>query len=97
VAGRDRNHWNPGGLLLPAIQAAREAARARSCLNNMKQLGLALQAIIHTYKSLPIGAQYPVDRKNWRRRLVEREVGCRSNSEIMEAFPKKALILSISS
>src|SRR5690349_6909248 len=43
-------------LLLPAIQSAREAARRSQCVNNMKQLGIAMANYHDVRKKLPIGS-----------------------------------------
>jgi prepilin-type N-terminal cleavage/methylation domain-containing protein len=40
-------------IVLPAVQAAREAGRRSSCQNNLKQVGLATQSFHNTFNELP--------------------------------------------
>ncbi|HVT29302.1 MAG TPA: DUF1559 domain-containing protein [Lacipirellulaceae bacterium] len=51
-------------LLLPAIQAAREAARRTECQNNLKQIGVAIQSHHDAHKAFPMG------RNQWDQKAV---------------------------
>jgi prepilin-type processing-associated H-X9-DG protein len=49
------------GLLLPAVQSAREAARRAQCQNSMRQMGIGVQNYISSHKALPMGVARTMD------------------------------------
>ena len=73
-------------LLLPAVQAAREAARRNSCVNNLKQIGLAVQTNHDSQKQYPMGRDNTVQSStSWAFRLLP----YLEKANIFQSFNKK--------
>ncbi len=53
LLGCDRHHWRHGGLLLPAVQAAREGCTAYELQQQLKQIGLGIHNYHAAYDQLP--------------------------------------------
>ncbi|HBE67222.1 MAG TPA: prepilin-type cleavage/methylation domain-containing protein [Planctomycetaceae bacterium] len=60
------------GLLLPAVQAAREASRSVQCKNNLKQIGLATELFHDTFNAYP-PARYQPRPWDWDRQCGGKE------------------------
>ncbi len=67
------------GMLLPALNKARETAKSTRCLNNQKQIGMALGMYLGDYKDYyPTGSGWDT----WARLLV---LGLNNNGSILGA------------
>lgn len=70
------------GLLLPAVQSARESARNTHCKNNLKQIGLALGHHATTAESLPPG----IAASAWRSIAITRHADSNSSDDPNAGF-----------
>jgi prepilin-type N-terminal cleavage/methylation domain-containing protein/prepilin-type processing-associated H-X9-DG protein len=59
------------GLLLPAVQSAREAARSVSCRNNLRQIGVAVASFVDGKRQFPIGLGFQGEKTNCSPKTVE--------------------------
>ena len=77
-------------LLLPAVQAAREAARRSQCTNNLKQLGLAIQNYHDVNGRFPICAETTPDNMRWTRNSTQGPTGGQ-NTRLLPFIEQQAL------
>jgi prepilin-type N-terminal cleavage/methylation domain-containing protein/prepilin-type processing-associated H-X9-DG protein len=63
-------------LIMPAVQSAREAANRASCLNNLKQMGLAAQEYHDAFASFPAGWYCAVPTYDANNNLTSGDINC---------------------
>jgi type II secretory pathway pseudopilin PulG len=79
------------GLLLPAVQSARESARAIACRNNLKQIGLALTNYESAKRAYPPGD----DRRSWVRQGTEEPLHHGWSSYVLPFVEQAGLAIGI--